>query len=242
MTGATVPHESAQGKSGPGEAAPDGSPGGKSEVAMRLRVPYVIAHADEALPHPLVFVRRPFTTPRLAYVTPRPGDRADNGVLRARILDNRQGAPLWRMLNTARQWRCMERVLCQVCGQEATDPETGRIPWVITATAFRAIRGVEGSGYTSAPATCRDCIPEALATCLQLRKSSAVATAARSEPAAILADIFRPGPGRTAIHTDRHNVFVGLDETALLRRVLATQLIVRLHDLQPAPRLVSRTG
>ncbi|MER5623726.1 hypothetical protein ABT061_22085 [Streptosporangium sp. NPDC002544] len=79
MTSATGPHEQVRGKSGPGEAAPDGSPGGKSEVATRLRVPYVIAHAGEALPHPLLFVRRPFTTPRLAYVTPHPGDRADNG-------------------------------------------------------------------------------------------------------------------------------------------------------------------
>ncbi|WP_440104763.1 hypothetical protein [Streptosporangium sp. H16] len=60
-------------------------------------------------------------------------------MLRARVLNNRQGAPQWRKLNTLRQWRCMERNLCQVGGQDARDRDTGPIPWITTATAFRAI-------------------------------------------------------------------------------------------------------
>ncbi|GAA4192553.1 hypothetical protein GCM10022252_34120 [Streptosporangium oxazolinicum] len=204
-----------------------------------LRVPYVIAHAEEAVPQRLRFVRRPLGRLRLAYDDPRRGDMVD-GVLRARVLTNRRGAPQWRMLNTLRQWRCMVRDLCQVCGQAATDPGTGRIPWIMTATAFRDIPDVPDSGYTSAPATCRACIPESLSMCPQLHVSSAVYTVARSEPAAVLADMFRPGSDGRPVHTGEHNVLVGLNEPHLLRRALATQLIVQVHDLRPAPHLANQ--
>ncbi|GAA4183865.1 hypothetical protein GCM10022252_11860 [Streptosporangium oxazolinicum] len=202
----------------------------------QLRIPYVIAHADEGAPQPLRFARRPLGGLRLTYRNPRRSD-VIHGVLRARVMNHRRGAPQWRKLNTLRQWLCMERTLCQVCGLEATDPATGRIPWITTATAFRDIPDVPNSGYTSAPATCRACIPESLSMCPQLHVSSAVYTVARSEPAAVLADMFTPGAGGLAVHTGEHNVLVGLNEPALLRRALATQLIVQIHDLQPAPHL-----
>ncbi|MER5651151.1 hypothetical protein [Streptosporangium sp. NPDC002524] len=197
-----------------------------------LRVPYVIAHAGEAVPQRLRFARRPLGRLRLVYDDPRRGDMAC-GVLRARVLNNRQGAPQWRKLNTLRQWRCMLKNLCQVCGQDARDPATGRVPWITTATAFRVIPDVPNSGYTSAPATCRACIPESLGTCPRLHMSSAVYTVARSEPAAVLADMFSPGPGGLAVHTGEHNVLVGLNEPHLLRSALATQLLVRIDDMRP---------
>ncbi|MER5644103.1 hypothetical protein [Streptosporangium sp. NPDC002524] len=206
-----------------------------SDAATQLRVPYVIAHADEAVPQRLRFARHPLGRLRLAYDDPRRGDMA-HGVLRARVLNNQRGAPQWRKLNTLRQWRCMVKNLCQVCGQVATDPETGRISWIMTDTAFRDIPDVANSGYTSAPATCRACIPASLSMCPQLHVSSAVYTVARSEPAAVLADMFGPGPGGLAVHTGEHNVLVGLNEPHLLRNALATQLIVQVHDLQPADR------
>ncbi|MER5643227.1 hypothetical protein [Streptosporangium sp. NPDC002524] len=210
------------------------------DAPARLRVPYVIAHAGEALPQRLRFARRPLGGLRLAYDDPRRGDVV-HGVLRARVLNNRRGAPQWRKLNTLRQWRCMEKNLCQVCGLDATDPDTGRIPWITTATAFRDIPDVPNSGYTSAPATCRACIPESLGMCPRLHVSSAVHTVARSEPAAVLADMFTPGPDGRPVHTGEHNVLVGLNEPALLRNALATQLIVQLHDLQPALHLANRS-
>lgn len=207
-----------------------------SSAATQLRVPYVIAHADEAVAQPLVFVRQPLNVLRLSYAKPRYGDEV-RGVLRARVHDTRQGPPQWRMLNTARQWRCMDKNLCQVCGRAATDPETGRIPWITTATAFEAIPGALDSGFTSAPATCAACVPESLNSCPQLHMSSAVWTVATATPAAVLADMFRPGPAGQAVHTGEHNVFVGLDRWDLLRCALATQLVVRLHDMQPARHL-----
>ncbi|MGJ6964968.1 hypothetical protein ACSDR0_23965 [Streptosporangium sp. G11] len=204
-----------------------------SAARTQLRVPYVIAHADEAAPQHLRFTRRPLGGLRLAYEDPRRGDMA-HGALRVRVLNNRRGAPQWRMLNTLRQWRCMEKLLCQVCGEPATDPESGRIPWIMTDTAFRELPHEPTGGLTSAPPTCRACIPEALATCPQLHISSAVCTVARAIPAAVLADMFTPGPGGRAIPTGEHNVEISLSEDTLLTHALATQLIVQVHDLRPA--------
>ncbi|WP_326822609.1 hypothetical protein [Streptosporangium sp. NBC_01756] len=205
-------------------------------VEPRLRVPFVIAHAGEAALQPLVFVHRPSSGLRLSYADPRRGDEV-RGVLRARVLNNRQGEERWKLLNTARQWRCMEKLLCQVCGQAAADPETGRIPWITTATAFREIPGVADSGLTSAPPTCAPCIPESLSSCPRLHVSSAVWTVATTTPAAVLTDMYSPDLNGKPVHTGERNFFVGLDEPDLLRYALATQLVVRLHDMQPAPHL-----
>ncbi|SDH08960.1 hypothetical protein SAMN05421505_11184 [Sinosporangium album] len=198
-------------------------------VQTALRVPHVIAYSEEAVPQHLAFRRSAMQEPYLSYPNPRGTDWA-LGVLRARVRGNRRGQPQWRFMNTARQWRCMVKGLCQVCGQPAIDPD-GRLPWIITETAYRQL----GDGHhTSAPATCRHCIPESLASCPQLRKSGEVYTAASAEPSAVLADMFAPGPGGRAVHTGEHNVFVSLEWTDLVRSALATQLIVRLHDLRPA--------
>ncbi|WP_436757448.1 hypothetical protein [Streptosporangium sp. V21-05] len=205
---------------------------GAAPTPAPLRVPYVIAHADEVVPQPLRFVRRPLGGLRLAYDIPRRGDEV-RGVLRVRVLTTRRGAPQWRKLNTLRQWRCMERLRCQVCGKTATDPDTGRIPWIMTDTAFREIPGDPTGGLTSAPPTCRACIPDALATCPQLGISSTVCTVAHAEPAAVLADIFTPGPGRRAIPTGERSVEVSLRDEVSIPRALATQLIVRVQDMRP---------
>ncbi|MFI6450312.1 hypothetical protein ACIBF6_02060 [Streptosporangium amethystogenes] len=199
----------------------------------RLRVPYVIAHEHEVAPQPLWFGRGPRGGVRLAYDVPRRGDVV-RGVLRVRVLTTRRGAPQWRKLNTLRQWRCMEKLRCQVCGKAATDPDTGRIPWIMTDTAFREISGDSTGGLTSAPPTCWACIPEALATCPQLRISSTVCTVARAQPVAVLADMFTPGPVRRAIPTGEHSVEISLKDEMVLSYALATQLIVQVHDLQPA--------
>lgn len=101
-----------------------------------------------------------------------------------------------------------QKLRYQVCGQAATDPGTGRIPWIMTDTAFRELPEDPAGGLTSAPPTCRACIPEALATCPQLGISSTVCTVARAQPAAVLADMFTPGPGQRAIPTGEHSVSV----------------------------------
>lgn len=195
-----------------------------------LRVPYVIAWSGEAVAHPLVFSASHYSDgPRLTYIDPRPSDWVD-GVLRARIRTSRRGEPMWRMLNVARQWECMRGLLCQVCGGSGIDPATGRIWWVLTETGFRATSA--DGGHTNAPPTCPKCIPESLAYCPQLRKSSAVYTAVCAVPAGVLAEVFEPTANGAARHVG-HNEFVGFDEPARHPFVLATQLVMQLHDLRP---------
>lgn len=52
----------------------------------------------------------------------------------------------------------------------------------------------------------------------------------------MLADMFKPGPGRRAIPTGERNVEISLGNDALIPYALATQLIVQVHDLQPVAR------
>ncbi|WP_143590999.1 hypothetical protein [Thermoactinospora rubra] len=201
-------------------------------TSTAMTVPYVIAWSGEAVPHRLVFVpHRASGGLRLDYPDPLPDDRV-NDLLWARVKLNRRGEPMWRLLNSRRQRRCMERHLCQVCGRPAGDLETGRTWWVITETAFRAI-GDDG-GLTNAPPTCPRCIPESLRWCPQLRKSATVYTATRAEPAGVLAEVFEPSLGGVALPVG-HNEFVGFDEFARHPFVLATQLVVQLSGMQPEP-------
>lgn len=188
-----------------------------------LRVPYVTAWSEEAVPHPLAFAYAAETGGlRLTYTDPHPSDWV-YGVLRARHAHAPgRGRAEWKLVNTLRQWRCMKHHLCQVCGLPATDPETGRVWWVLTDA---------GDGYTNAPPTCRACIPEALESCPRLRTSAAVYTVADCEPFAVLGDVFQFGADG-AVLVER-GALVELEAYRRLTQVHAQQLVVRLHDLRP---------
>ena len=200
-------------------------------VRTSMRVPYVIAYSEELVVDEIRFVLSPMGEYRLSYAPTKAGDWW-GGVLRARARQHRRGQPQWRKVNPIRQWKCMVQLLCQVCGLTAIDPN-GRIPWIMTETAFHPDRPGATSGVTSAPPTCWNCVPEALALCPQLHVSSAVYTVGEIQPVAVLADMYAPGFGGRVLHTGEHNVEVPLDAPHLLRRALANQLIVRVHDLRP---------
>ncbi|MER7362183.1 hypothetical protein [Nonomuraea wenchangensis] len=95
------------------------------------------------------------------------------GVLWHRQGLSRAGRPLWKLVNTARQRRCMLRLLCQVCGRSALDG--GRIWWLLPEPP-----GVTAGGrpFTHAPPTCRSCIPAARMWCPRLGSESYVYTVA----------------------------------------------------------------
>jgi hypothetical protein len=179
----------------------------------QLRVPHVIAWSGEVVQPDLCFEWADEAGGlRLAHRDPHPDDRP-YGVLRARVGLERGGEPQWRLLNTIRQWECMEQLLCQVCGEPAQDGD--RIPWVITETGYRATG--DDSGLTNAPPTCRTCIPDALA-----------------EPTAVLADLYWPRD-EDAVWLGWRNEQILLEEFVRLQWALATQLVVELVDMRPEP-------
>ncbi|MGP3913734.1 hypothetical protein [Nonomuraea sp. 10N515B] len=207
-------------------------------------VPYTIAYANELVTDPIGFV--PYAgRVRLSYLPSKPGDwisdplaqRGMGGVgeiLRARVRDlrdrpDRRGPERMRKLNTLRQWRCMNKLLCQVCGGLALDT-AGYISWALTKTVFERT-GLD-SGRTNAPPTCRYCISKALEECPMLREDFAVYQVASVTSAGVLADLYRPGVLRT-LEPAGHNMFVAWDDYQHHPYALAAAQLVELHGMEP---------
>ncbi|WP_113700634.1 hypothetical protein [Nonomuraea lactucae] len=208
-------------------------------------IPYTIAFANELVADPIGFVAYAGRL-RLAYQPSQPGDwvgshavkvRGMGGILRARTRDlrddpARRGPERMRKLNTRRQWRCMDRLLCQVCGVPATDPDSGLVPWLLTKTVFEQT-GLD-RGRTNAPPTCWSCVPKALEECPMLREDFTLYTVTAAQSAGVLADLYRPGVLRT-VTLAAHNVFVGWDNFQHHPYALAAAQVVELHGMKTVP-------
>ncbi|MFG2076897.1 hypothetical protein [Nonomuraea maritima] len=198
-------------------------------------VPYTIAYANELVDEPILFEWHEYEL-RLTYRHPHRSDWV-NGILRARSLDLRdrpkaRGSERMRKLNVLRQWKCMNHLLCQVCGAPATDPESGRIPWLLVPTVFE--RTGEESGRTNAPPTCWNCIPKALKECPMLQDQAMLCTVEAALSAGVLADLYRARtPAQPLLW--RHNVFVAWDAIAYHPVALAVAQVVELYDMRPVP-------
>lgn len=205
------------------------------------KVPYVIAYANELVEDPISFEWYAGKQ-RLAYLQPRPSDwvqppapwRAGTSrILRARVRDlrdkpARRGSERMRKLNARRQWRCMDRLLCQVCGGPATDPESGRIPWLVTSTVFEATG--EDSGRTNTPPCCWNCIPKAMEECA-FRDDFTLYTVASTTSAGVLADVYAPGVAGSGFLT-KHNAFVSWGWPEFHPRALAVAQVIELHGMK----------
>ncbi|GAA3154493.1 hypothetical protein GCM10010486_20740 [Nonomuraea roseoviolacea subsp. carminata] len=189
-----------------------------------FRYPYVIGWSGEVQQHALVW--RPHRGgEKLAYASSRPSDYA-HGVLRLRQGYKMTGRPDFKTVNTRRQWRCMDKRLCQVCAGSAVDQETGRIWWLLSSSGEET-----GDGFTNAPPTCRACIPAAISQCSHLRQNAAVFTVGAYYPYAVRGDVFLPYlPPVVPFERNALVRFDGYDIT----HCVARELVVRLHDVQPA--------
>ncbi|MEU6997902.1 hypothetical protein [Nonomuraea sp. NPDC046570] len=196
-------------------------------AATGFRVPFVIGFTGEVeRHHPLMWMQS-WDGMRLAYdALPSRGDYS-HGVLRLRQSQKRTGRPDFKTVNTRRQWRCMEKRLCQVCGRSAVDRDTGRTWWLLSSTGD----GDYGDGYTNAPPTCRACIPEAIAFCPHLRRNAEVFTVGRCSLYGVRADVFLPY--LAPIQPAERNVVLRFDDYSL-PHAIARELLVRLSDVQPA--------
>ncbi|TMR88202.1 hypothetical protein [Nonomuraea basaltis] len=195
-------------------------------------IPFTIAFANEEVKDPIVFEVHNHEY-RLTYRKPRLGDWV-HGILRGRVKDlldrpDLRGPERMRKLNTRRQWRCMDKLLCQVCGEVARDPETGRTPWALPSTVFE--RTGRDSGRTNAPPTCWSCIPKALEECPMLREDFALYTVAERVSAGVLADLYQPGILSEVPILSKHNVFVAWDAHRYHGCALAVAQVVELRGM-----------
>ncbi|NRQ30519.1 hypothetical protein HII36_01490 [Nonomuraea sp. NN258] len=197
---------------------------GIATTVTGFRYPYVIGWSGEVQQHRLRWELRR-DGERLAYAESRPSDYV-YGVLRLRQGQKRTGKPDFTTVNTRRQWRCMDKRLCQVCAGSAVDPETGRIWWLLSSC-----EGEAGDGFTNAPPTCRVCIPEAISQCSHLRRNAAVFTVGACYPHGVRGDVFLPY--LPPVVPFRSNAVVRFADEEIAYCV-ARELLVRLHDVQPA--------
>lgn len=201
-------------------------------TTVRLRVPYVTAYDGEDVDYQLALAPHPEATDgrRLSYMDPVATDWMF-GVLWHRHGMTRAGSPAWKLVNTVRQRRCMLHLLCQVCGQSATD-EDGLIWWVLAEQP-----GVTAAGtpFTNAPPTCTACIPEAHTLCPRLRNQAYIYTARDIEPYGVVAEVYQPvGPRVIAA---RQTTELPLEAFRQLEYALAKQLLVTLDGLRNVTRL-----
>lgn len=205
-------------------------------------VPYTVAYANELVSDPIGFV--PYAgRMRLSYLPSKAGDWVSHdaarlgsvgGILRARTRDLRddpakRGPERMRKLNTRRQWRCMDKLLCQVCGEPVTGSVSGAIPWALTKTVFE--RTSLRSGRTNAPPTCWTCIPKALEECPMLHEHFSLYTVTAVRSVGVLADLYRPGVF-SPVTLVAHNVFVGWDDFQHHPYALATAQVVELCGMK----------
>lgn len=200
-------------------------------AVVGLTKPYITPYAEETLDLPLSFEWADGVH-RLTYRDALPRDWMF-GVLWARCGTGQEGKILWNMVHTLRQRRCMLNRLCRVCGEPATDPDTGRITWIMPFAATGVLRSTMSTAH---PPTCKAHVSEALAACPYLRAGTpVVCTVSDYSPIGVLANVYGyAGRGRVVeTHRQRN---IGLDNFDRLHRAVATQLIVQTGDLQPEPR------
>ncbi|MEV0623991.1 hypothetical protein AB0I81_62500 [Nonomuraea sp. NPDC050404] len=190
-------------------------------------VPYVTAYDGESVSYQLTVYPHTEATDgmRLSYTDATAHDWMF-GVLWHRHGLSRSGRPLWKLVNTSRQRRCMLHRLCQVCGRSAV--KGGRTWWLLPEPP--SVTGC-GRRFTHVPPTCRWCIPKARAWCPRLSPESYVCTTRASEAYGVVADVYRPAAGRKLVVVQRA-AEVPLEAFRQLEYALATQLLVGLEDLQ----------
>jgi hypothetical protein len=197
-------------------------------VETRLRKPYITPYAEENLDLPLAFEWAAGSR-QLTYRDALPQEWMF-GALWARCGTAREGKIQWHQVHTLRQRRCMLKRLCRVCGEPATDPDTGRVSWITPSVPAGGLRSIMPTAH---PPTCKAHIGEALTTCPHLRREApVVCTVGDYSPIAVLANLYGEDDGGRVVETF-HQIPIGLDEFHLLNRALATQLIVRIDDMRP---------
>lgn len=181
-------------------------------------VPYITAWSSE----------RPSAQPVVAkgsgigYADEIPYDRDQDGVLWTRTAHSPgTGRPEFGQVHALRQRRAMRRLLCQVCGQQASRNQG--VLWVIGEDATSSSSWPDNL-TTSHPPLCEPCAARSMQMCPHLRRRSVALRVRAHTPVGVRGALYQPGLPRPTAWTA---AAVAYDD-ARIRWTRAGQLIVRL--------------
>ncbi len=151
-------------------------------------------------------------------------ERDEDGWLWVPAPDDRSGKPEFAQVHPERHRRCMDELLCQVCGDSCGEPSTWLVaPWDLPSNGRSPI------DTTHAP-VCVSCVDKAMEFCPHLRDTPgwAFVTAQRVERLGVVGDVY---------DLSGQIVYQGVlrlnDKRGSM--ALARQRIVRLHDWTKGP-------
>ncbi|MZE75787.1 hypothetical protein [Streptomyces xinghaiensis] len=193
-------------------------------------VPYTVPWEGELPPLESAFVPRPGGG--IAYPDEAPGDRYRD-VLWARMTgDPGQGEPRFPDLHPGRQLATMSRLLCQVCGGQASHTRDGTLFLFQTPTGpSEDLPHGPGPDWpegvrTRQPPLCLRCAPIARAQCPHLQDQCSAVRARSIRPVGACGTRFRTAGDRVV--PVKSNVTLSFDAPAT-RYLLGAQLLVTLH-------------
>jgi hypothetical protein len=164
------------------------------------------------------------TVGRVRYADESIYDRDTHGVLWQRYPVARgRGFPYFARVHPLRQRRCMNRLLCQVCGEPAAADERGTL-FMLTFTDAAGVRaGTQDTVLTSNPPVCAPCSELAARRCPHLGRGNAAVYARTVTPWGVYGILAAPEgnySGQTAAYADQR-----------IHRMIAGQQMVTLSGL-----------
>lgn len=189
-------------------------------------VPWITAWKGQESPHRPQIVQLPSGRPAYTYRDPNE-IRDEYGMLWQHEGANRAGDPMFKVVSTYRQRRCMKHRVCQVCGDKIADKvEGGETPWLVDRIEWEAMQEAQEKGapvLTVTAPVCPPCIPLATRLCPQLVRTGYQLLRVEAY------EIWGVW-GRTLINNEIIFGAVGYDEKQRIPMTLAHQQMVELID------------
>lgn len=186
----------------------------------RVAVPYVTAWSGEREPSCQLIERR---GAGIGYADEIPTDRDEHGILWYRTLSRPGvGRPLFGDVNSLRQRRAMQRLLCQVCGGPADRNEDG-VLWLLRDHREDWTGWPESMGAVEPP-VCLPCVSVSVRLCPALRGNAVVVRVREFPIVGVRGALYRGGCSPVAV---AHTV-LGFDDPAA-RWIRAVGLVRQLR-------------
>ncbi|WP_175437717.1 hypothetical protein [Streptomyces sp. WMMB 322] len=184
-------------------------------------VPYITAWSSE----------RPSAQPvvhrgtGIGFADEAPYDRDKDGVLWTRTGHSPgAGRPEFGQVHALRQRRAMRRLLCQVCGRQASRNREG-VLWVIGEEATSSGSWPDDL-TTSHPPLCEPCAVRSMQMCPHLRRRSVALRVRVHTPVGVHGALYQPGGPRPTMWTVAGVTY----DDVRIRWTRAGQLVVRLDS------------